>query len=405
MTNPDSTLREASPTGAGRRRFRPFVKATLATFVAMLGVGFFASPAFAHANSVSTVTSCQVSGANYVITWTIANDWYLTETATVTATSAAGGLATVSPTSVPIAATPNGTPVGSYKTATVTQTLPATTTGTVSITVVGKWSDNATQTATGNVTLGSGCSGPSIGLSKSVSTSFANNVVPAGSSSPVVYTLAVKNNGQLPTTSGVTVTDSIPANTTYVAGSATCVTGGSPSCAAAESAGKVTFTLGSPIFGGATYDVSFAVTVNASAPSGTIPNTAYFTGPGCTTASPGCGSNTVTITVTSTPVVISVAKTANVSAVTAGQSAPVVYTLTVTNPANSSTASAQDVTLTDVVPGGSDLRVRLQPRPHDHAVVLLELRRLHPDGLVHARHGHRPGGLVPGHLPGHRQRR
>jgi uncharacterized repeat protein (TIGR01451 family) len=349
MTNSNATPSAVPQAGARRRRLRPFVKGTLAAFIAMVGVGFFSAPAFAHANTVAAPTGCLISGSNYVITWTISNDYMQTETATVTATSATGGLATVSPTAVNIALTPGSVPPDS--TGTVTQTLPATTTGTISLTVQGHWSDGTLQTAVGNVTLGTGCSAPSVGVTKSVSTSFVNNNVPAGSSSHVVYTLAVKNNGQLPTASNVVVTDAIPTHTTYVAGSATCVTGGSPTCSAAEASGKVTFTIGSPLFAGSTYDVSFAVTVDATAPTGSIPNTGNFTGPGCTTVAPGCATNTVTITVTNNPI-LTVVKSANVSAVTAGQSAPVIYTLTVSNQAPSTGATQSAATVSDVVPSG-----------------------------------------------------
>ena len=58
MTNSDTSSSDVQPAGARRRRVRPFLKGILATVVAVLGVGFFAVPAFAHTNSVSGVASC-----------------------------------------------------------------------------------------------------------------------------------------------------------------------------------------------------------------------------------------------------------------------------------------------------------------------------------------------------------
>jgi uncharacterized repeat protein (TIGR01451 family) len=175
--------------------------------------------------------------------------------------------------------------------------------------------------------------------------------LPAGSPTHVVYGLAITNTGVLATPSVITVTDAIPAHTTYVAGSAACLSGPTPVCTANESTGVVTFTVAGGLAAGATYSVSFAVTVDASAPAGTIPNTASYTGPGCTplAGATTCSTNTVTIKVIVHPV-ITVSKSANTSAVTAGQTAPVTYTLTATN--NSSKRTGKATVITDVVPSG-----------------------------------------------------
>src|SRR5580692_8862374 len=96
MTNSNVTLNAVPRPGARRRGFRPFLKASLATVVAVLGGGFFTAPALGHQTSVSGVASCGAS--TYSITWTITNDYGLNETATVN--SVTGGLATLSATSV-----------------------------------------------------------------------------------------------------------------------------------------------------------------------------------------------------------------------------------------------------------------------------------------------------------------
>jgi len=72
MTNLDTTPGDPRQSAGRRRRFRPFLKGTLAAFVAVLGVGFFASPAFAHTTAVSGAATCGTS--TYTITWTITND-------------------------------------------------------------------------------------------------------------------------------------------------------------------------------------------------------------------------------------------------------------------------------------------------------------------------------------------
>jgi hypothetical protein len=73
--------------------------------------------ASAHANIVTGVATCSKFGGNVDITWTVANDYDLTETATVT--SATGGTGTVTGSPATIAASP-GEP---YQTATMYQVL------------------------------------------------------------------------------------------------------------------------------------------------------------------------------------------------------------------------------------------------------------------------------------------
>ena len=271
------------------------------------------------------------------------------ENETATVNSVTGGLGTLSSSSVVIG--PGST--SNLTSNTITQTLPATASGSDAISVTGTWPNPSpyTMTVTNSVTLPTGCFPPGLSVTKSILSPATPVSLVAGSPTHVVYGLDITNTGALDTASAITVTDAIPAHTTYVRGSATCLSGATPVCTANESAGLATFTIASPLAAGATYSVSFAVTVDLSAPPGTIPNTAFYTGPGCTTQG-GCSTNTVTITITSVPVnpAITVSKTADTAAVTAGQTTPVTYTLTATN--TSTVPTNQQTVITDVVPSG-----------------------------------------------------
>ncbi len=110
--------------------------------------------ASAHNNVVTGVASCSPVGANHDITWTIANDYNLSETASIV--SATGGVGTVSGSPVNIAASP-GEP---YKTGTMQQVLPGSMTGSTTITVKGVWSDNFSTTDSGTVSFPTACVPP-----------------------------------------------------------------------------------------------------------------------------------------------------------------------------------------------------------------------------------------------------
>ena len=347
MTNFETTSRQGYQPTARRRRFRPFLKATLATVVAVLGVGLFASPAFAHTNTVAGLAQC--ASPNYSITWTISNTYAGGEIASVL--SVTGGLATLSSSS--------GIVIAANASTTITQTLPATDSGTVTISVQGVWPapNGATTTASASVTLPTGCFPPAISVHKTASPS----IVTAGSPTQVVYTLAVTNDSALTTSTPITVTDAVPAGTTYVAGSAACGSGtaggaNEPSCSPppTESGGVVTFVLTAGLQYQATADLSFQVTANAGDPSETIPNTAYYSYVGCTPTAPAttCPSNTVPITVVNNAAVV-VVKTANTGNVTAGQTTPVTYTVTVSNPSPPAySTTTAGVSVSDVIPSG-----------------------------------------------------
>jgi len=133
----------------------------VSVLLAVGGLFVAATAASAHANAVTGVATCVSTpgAAHYNIVWTVANDWNLTETATVTA--ATGGLTTVTgtggaqPPYVDIAASPN---TSHEATGTFNQVLPTTVSGsTASLTVTGLWSDNYSGSATGTAELPKGC--------------------------------------------------------------------------------------------------------------------------------------------------------------------------------------------------------------------------------------------------------
>lgn len=126
--------------------------------VAIAGLVITDGSASAHTNAVTGVVSClpTATSASYEITWTVANDYDLSETVTVTAASGqvtSTTVANVVPTSAPIAASPSVP----YSTATFVQTVPGSTTGAATITVRGLWSDGFTRLDTGTVALPGGC--------------------------------------------------------------------------------------------------------------------------------------------------------------------------------------------------------------------------------------------------------
>jgi hypothetical protein len=138
------------------RLFSRVVMGGVAAALVVVGLVEFAAPAFAHDNIVSAQASCASPlGSGYTIVWTIANDYNLAESGSVT--SVTGGLSTLNSTTFSIAASP-GEP---YSSTTITQTLPATASGTISMVVSARWSDGFTTSDTGSFDLSSlSCSAP-----------------------------------------------------------------------------------------------------------------------------------------------------------------------------------------------------------------------------------------------------
>jgi hypothetical protein len=130
---------------------RPRSIAALAISIGLGSVASFAlvTDASAHANIVHGSAACQADGT-YTITWTIANDFNVSDTVSTVSDTGGGTLSGLPAT---IAASPH-TP---YNTTTATQAgVPGTTT-TATLTINGLWSDGYHQHDGASVTLGGNC--------------------------------------------------------------------------------------------------------------------------------------------------------------------------------------------------------------------------------------------------------
>jgi uncharacterized repeat protein (TIGR01451 family) len=171
---------------------------------------------------------------------------------------------------------------------------------------------------------------PDITISKS------DGGVTATPGSVVTYTLTIRNVGNQDAT-GIVVTETVPANTTFNAGAST--TG--------WNAGGTSFTVGT-LAAGATATVLYTVTVNSPAPSGLtqIDNTASAADDGTNgvDATPGNNSSS-----DSTPVVLvpDITITKSDGGMIATPGSVVTYTLTVSNVGNE---DATGVVVTEAVP-------------------------------------------------------
>ena len=181
-------------------------------------------------------------------------------------------------------------------------------TATVTFSAVVSPTDTATVVNTATITSGICMPTTTVQCSSTVSNpvavlSVVKSSTPASGStvalgSTVSYGLTLSNAGTAAAT-GITVTDAVPAGTTYVDSSASC--GGATGCTVTEANSTVTWT-GITVQPGSTnaLTLTFKVTVNANDTNGeVIPNFAVFTNvgtPTCTTAT--CNTNTVTVTVT-----------------------------------------------------------------------------------------------------------
>jgi uncharacterized repeat protein (TIGR01451 family) len=230
-------------------------------------------------------------------------------------------------------------PAGSSITYTATGTIDAAATGslvnTATVTTPGGVTDPTpgnnsatdTDTLTGESDL-------------SVSKSDAPDPVTAGNN--ITYTINFTNNGPSDAQT-VTVTDAVPANTTFVSASVTTGSGWSPSAPAVGGTGNVMFSKASV---GTTETATFqiVVKVNSSAADGsTITNTATAAS-ATTDSTPGNNSATATTTV-QTQADVSVTKSDSPDPVIPGNN--ITYAINFTN---SGPSNAQSVTVTDAVP-------------------------------------------------------
>ena len=141
-------IRSRGGTGRHTSHLRRVVQGGLASAVAVVGLVAFATPAFAHDNIVSATANCaSPAGSGYTVVWTVQNDYNATETGSVT--SVTGGLSTLSSTTFSIAASP-GQP---YSSTTVTQTLPPSASGPITIDISSTWSDSYSTTDVGTYDL------------------------------------------------------------------------------------------------------------------------------------------------------------------------------------------------------------------------------------------------------------
>ena len=121
------------------------------TAIAGIGVGAIGTEiASAHANQITGVSSCQSDGT-YTVTWTVSNDWPLSETVTLNASTGGG---TLSGLPADIAAS-SSTP---YEKATVVQSGVPGTAATATLAVNGTWpADEYSGTSSGTVNLAGTC--------------------------------------------------------------------------------------------------------------------------------------------------------------------------------------------------------------------------------------------------------
>ncbi|HEX6392935.1 MAG TPA: hypothetical protein VFZ97_05800, partial [Acidimicrobiales bacterium] len=185
----------------------------------------------------------------------------------------------------------------------------------------------------------------------------------------ILYTLVVTNSGLLDSPP-VTVKDTIPAGTTYVAGSAT------PASEASYDAVTNTITWTIPVVHGlypsgiaTPVSLSFTVSVNASDPNGfNIPNFGVFDGAnssGCTLdvhVEGFCDTNTV-----NNPVVAPIVSAQKSSNPADGSTVPtgtvVTYTIALTNAGG----AAATETVTDAVPAGTTFKSAANSGTYDSA--------------------------------------
>ena len=129
-------------------RFRRMAQGGLALSVVLIGVVAFSTAASAHSDVIVGVASCSSPlGSGDTISWTVSNDWDMSEAGTVT--SVTGGLATLHAATFTIAAqdaawasnrmSRGATPP--FLTAPLTQKLPAQAPGVITLTTDSTWAD------------------------------------------------------------------------------------------------------------------------------------------------------------------------------------------------------------------------------------------------------------------------
>jgi uncharacterized repeat protein (TIGR01451 family) len=161
----------------------------------------------------------------------------------------------------------------------------------------------------------------------------------------LTYTISFVNNGPSDA-QGVTVTDAVPLNTTFVSAAVTTGTGWSISAPAVGGTGNVVFSKAT-VAAGETATFTMVVNVNSNTANGTIiTNSATAAS---TTTDPTPGNNTGTTTTTVNAMAdLAVTKSDSPDPVFAGGN--ITYTI---NFANNGPSSAQSVTVTDATPANT----------------------------------------------------
>ncbi len=139
---------------------RRSIQAGLASVLVLMGMVAFSTVASAHDNAIVGVASCASPlGSGYTVAWTVSNNWDQTEAGTVT--SVTGGLPTLHETAFTIAAQDDayvvlGTSRSAafpYLTATLTQNIPASVSGVVTLSTNSTWADGTNASDLGTADL------------------------------------------------------------------------------------------------------------------------------------------------------------------------------------------------------------------------------------------------------------
>lgn len=161
----------------------------------------------------------------------------------------------------------------------------------------------------------------------------------------ITYTITFANNGPNDAQT-VSVTDAVPANTTFVSAAVTTGTGWSTSAPSVGGTGNVIFSKPT-VISGETAVFTVVVNVNANTPNGTVINDNAVAA--STTTDPAPGNNTGTaMTNVLTSADLAVTKTDSPDPVAAGNN--ITYTV---NFVNNGPSDAQTVTVTDAVPANA----------------------------------------------------
>jgi uncharacterized repeat protein (TIGR01451 family) len=263
------------------------------------------SPALSITKSASP-TTVTMSGQMIDYTFTVANSGNVTLNDVGVTDNPTGPAGAVIPTCGSVSS-PAGTCSGASTTLVPGQN--ATFTGTYTVTASdfahGSIADTATATGTpqsgGTTTATSSPVTVEVTHVSVVKSADSSGAVVAGSSAPIVYTLKVTNVGTAATTEPVVVTDAPPPGTSLVSGSPLC-TGGPPACALVVKGSTITWMIPAGAAAGASYTLTFSVTVDTSHTAETITNTATWSGPSCgPSAITTCPTDSVITTVPATP--------------------------------------------------------------------------------------------------------